>query len=202
MAFGLGFVDRREYAYPRSIARARGRCVNYGILVSQAPYCTHETDSNSWLYNTVSIGSPPREHSVVPCRVRLDLPRPLLKYVHFTFLCFSGSSASLPLFGTRADLLSFRLFALISNGCQPLKAMIWWGLSTIWTSCVIVLRFFPPCSSHCRLSITSTLPVPLSGSAFLNSVTYAVPERNCQPRIRYRLKIWRSVANLSSWGFW
>jgi len=36
----------------------------------------------------------------------------MLKCVHFMFLCFSGRSASLPLFGTRADLISFRSFAL------------------------------------------------------------------------------------------
>ena len=79
VAFGLGFVDRREYAYLKSITCARVMCkrkLSYGMVVAQlAPYCTHETDSNSWLYSTVSI-RPPREHSVASWCVRLDLPRP------------------------------------------------------------------------------------------------------------------------------
>ena len=40
-----------------------------------------------------------------------------------------------------------------------------------------------PRSSHRRLSIVSTLLVPLSGSVFVNSDTYAETERYCHLRI-------------------
>ena len=88
----------------------------------------------------------------------------------------------------------------ISNGCQPLEGMIWWGLSTIWTRCVVASRFLTPRSGCCRLLIISTLQVPLSGSVSANSGTYAAAERYCHLRIHYRLKISRSVVSLSPRG--
>ena len=57
-----------------------------------------------------------------------------------------------------------------------------------------------PRSSHRRLSIVSTLPVPLSGSVFVNSDTFAATERYCHLRIHYRLKISPSVVSLSPRG--
>jgi hypothetical protein len=53
-----------------------------------------------------------------------------------------------------------------------------------------------PRSSHHRLSMISTPPVPLSGSVCVNSGTYAAPGRYCHFRIQFRLKIWRSVFGL------
>jgi len=87
----------------------------------------------------------------------------------------------------------------ICNGCQPLRARIWWGLSTVWTRCVVV-SFFAPRSSHRRPSIISTLPVSLSGSVFVNSDTCAVTERYCHLRIHYRLQLSPSVVSLSPRG--
>jgi len=46
-----------------------------------------------------------------------------------------------------------------------------------------------PRSSHRRLLIVSTLLVPLSGSVFVNSDTYAATERHYRLRIHFRLKI-------------
>jgi len=85
----------------------------------------------------------------------------------------------------------------INNGRQPLQVMIWWGLSAIWTRYVFVFRFFTPHSSHRRLSITSTLPVPLSGSVCVNSDMYAALGQYCHLRTHCRLKIWQSVVSLS-----
>ena len=56
----------------------RTMCKAYGIVLSQAPYCTHKTDSNGRLYNIVSNRPLPREDSVTPWRVGPDLPRPRL----------------------------------------------------------------------------------------------------------------------------
>jgi len=56
--------------------------------------------------------------------------------------------------------------------------------------CVSSLLPLPfPRSSHRRLSIVSTLPVPLSGSVFVNSDTYVATERYYHFRIHFRLKI-------------
>ena len=58
-------------------------------------------------------------------------------------------------------------------------------------------RFFAPRSAYCRPSTISTLPVPLSGSVYVNSDTYAALGRYCHLRTHCRLKIWRSVVSLS-----
>ena len=57
-----------------------------------------------------------------------------------------------------------------------------------------------PRSSHRRLSIVSTLLVPLSGSVFVNSDMYAAIERYCHLPIHYRLKISPSAVSLSPRG--
>ena len=85
----------------------------------------------------------------------------------------------------------------ISNGCQPFKVMAWWGLSIIWTRYAVVSHFPAVRSSHRRLSMISTLPVPLSGSVCVSSDAYVAPERYCHLCIHFRLKIWRSVVSLS-----
>jgi len=55
-------------------------------------------------------------------------------------------------------------------------------------------------SNHRRLSIVSTLLVPLSGGVFVNSGTYAATERYYHLRTHYRLKISPSVVSLSPRG--
>lgn len=61
-------------------------------------------------------------------------------------------------------------------------------------------RFFALRSSQCRHSVFSTLPVPPSGSVYVNSDTYAAPELYCHLHIHFPPKIWWLVVGLSPLG--
>ena len=70
---------------------------------------------------------------------------------------------------------------------KAFRAMIWCGLSNIWTRCVAVLPSPTFRLSHRRLSMVSTLRVPASGSAYANSGICAALGGYSQNRIQFYL---------------
>ena len=75
----------------------------------------------------------------------------------------------------------------IDNVYQTFKAMIWFGLLIIWTRYLVASPFPVLRSSQNRPSMISILPVPLSGSACVNSEVYAAPARHSQRRTQSHL---------------
>jgi len=88
----------------------------------------------------------------------------------------------------------------ISNGCQTCRAMIWWGLLTVWIGYVIVSHLFASHSSHRRLSMLSIPPVSPSGSVCASSDIYAAIGWYCQHHIHPRLNLWMSITILQPRG--